>query len=166
MPITSALGSMLGSLMSGSTGSDCAGRTTGRIRFAEPRHRSSISRQVTCARCRYCSAIQRRKHRSVPRRRHRGCARPCRRHGGIAILISWGPTPRSYVPAGCLPRCAHPSRTCCGSDCSKADISVKSSSTVRARRSVAQEHRRNSAKRHRETQPTLSIASASEATCP
>lgn len=61
MPIISALGSMLGSLMSGSPGSDCAGRTTGRIRFAEPRHRSSISRQVTCARCRYCSAIQRSK---------------------------------------------------------------------------------------------------------
>jgi hypothetical protein len=50
MPIISALGSMLGSSMSGSPGSDCAGRTTGRIRFAEPRHRSSISKQVTCVR--------------------------------------------------------------------------------------------------------------------
>ena len=61
MPIISALGSMLASLMSGSPGSDCAGRITGRIRFAEPRHRSSINRQVTCAQCRYCSATQRSK---------------------------------------------------------------------------------------------------------
>lgn len=61
MPITSARGNMRDSSTSGSTGSDFAGRITGRIRFAEPRHRSSISRQVTCARCRYCSAIQRSK---------------------------------------------------------------------------------------------------------